>query len=79
MTDEPFDADDKPLFPLIGFNAGAAGAAVALRLEYATCRKEYAAAKGETLQFVMTPDAAIEIGAALIEWGRAALPGGTHV
>lgn len=79
MTAKPFDHDGPPLFPLIGFNAGVVDGAVALRLEFATCRDDYDASEGETQQFVMSPEAAIEIGAALIERGRAAKPGAAFV
>lgn len=48
------------------------GQAVALRMEFAVCRDDYEAGEGETQQFVMSPDAAIEIGTALVEQGRLA-------
>ena len=72
MTTEDLDRDDAPLFPLIGFNTGVVGKAVALRMEFAVCRDGYEAGDGETQQFVMSPDAAIEIGMALVEQGRLA-------
>jgi hypothetical protein len=50
---------------------------VALRIEFATSREEFASGEGEGRQFIMTVDAALEIGKGLIE--RAALAkGGTH-
>ena len=79
MTIEDADSDEAPLFPLIGFNAGMVGRAVALRMEFAVCREHYEAREGETQQFVMSPDAAIEIGSALIEQGRLAKAGGSLV
>lgn len=48
-------------------------------MEYATNRCQLDACEGENQQYVMTPDAAIEIGAALIERGRAAKPGAVLV
>lgn len=72
MTNEDLDGEDAPLFPLIGFNAGVIGQAVALRMEFAVCRDDYEAGDGEIQQFVMSPDAAIEIGTALVQQGRLA-------
>lgn len=79
MTIEHSDSEDAPHFPLIGFNAGMVDGAVALRFEFAACREHYEAREGETQQFVMSPDAAIEIGSALIEQGRLAQSGGSLV
>lgn len=75
MSTDAFDRDDQPLFPLLGFTAGVVGGAVALRLEFGTCRETYTAGTGETQQYVMTPEAAIEIGQALIERGALAQGG----
>jgi hypothetical protein len=79
MNAEPFESDEAPFFPLIGFNAGMVDGAVALRFEFAACREHYEAREGETQQFVMSPEAAIEIGSALIEQGRLAQSGGSLV
>lgn len=67
--------DDAPLYPLLGFTAGVIDGAVALRFDFATCREDYSAGEGESQQFVMTPEAAIEIGKALQERGALALGG----
>lgn len=69
------DDDDEPLYPLLGFTAGVVAGAVALRLDFATCKEDYASGEGESQQFVMTPEAAIEIGKALQERGALALSG----
>lgn len=62
MTAEDSDGDDAFLFPPIGFNAGVVRHAVALRLEFAVCCDDYDAREGETQQFVMSREAAIEVG-----------------
>lgn len=67
------DNDEALLYPLLGFTAGVLGGAVALRFDFATCRADYATGDGESQQFVMTPEAAIEIGKALQERGSLAL------
>lgn len=69
------DEEDAPLYPLLGFTAGVVGGAVALKFDFATCRDDYATGQGESQQFVMTPEAAIEIGKALQERGAMALTG----
>lgn len=69
------DDDDEPLYPLLGFTAGVVEGAVALRLDFATCKEDYASGEGESQHFVMTPEAAIEIGKALQERGTLALVG----
>ena len=66
------DDDDAPLYPLIGYTAGIVEGAVAVRFEFATCRRDYASGEGESQQFVMTPEAAIELGKALMERGEMA-------
>ena len=66
------DDDDAPLYPLIGYTAGIIEGAVALQLEFATCREDYASGEGESQQFVMTPEAAIELGKVLTERGQLA-------
>lgn len=71
------DGDDAPLYPLLGFTAGVVQGAVALRFDFATCREDYSTGEGESQKFVMTPEAAIEIGKALQERGALAL-GGAH-
>lgn len=67
------DDDDAPLYPLLGFTAGIVEGAVALRFDFATSRADYATGEGESQQFVMTPQAAIEIGKALQERGALAM------
>lgn len=66
--------DDAPLYPLMGFSAGIVDGAIAIRLEYATTRAEYAASAGQSMQFVMTPAAALDLAEALRERGALALP-----
>ncbi|RZJ02093.1 MAG: hypothetical protein EON90_00405 [Brevundimonas sp.] len=61
------DDDDAPVYPLLGFSAGVMEGAVARRLDFATCKEGYASGDSVIHQFVMTPDAAIEIGRALLE------------
>lgn len=68
MTDD----DDAPLFPLIGFTVAIVDGAVALRMEFAATREQYATREGETQQYVMTPENAVEIGRALVETGQMA-------
>lgn len=63
------DDEDAPLYPVIGFTLAVVDGAVALRFEYASTREQYEARAGETQQFVMTPDNAVEIGRAMIETG----------
>jgi hypothetical protein len=69
------DNGEEVLFPLIGFATAVVDGAVALRLDFATTREEYASTDGEMQQFVMTPEAAVEIGKALQERGALALGG----
>jgi hypothetical protein len=72
---QPMDTeDDAPLFPLIGYTAGIIDGAIAVRLEYATTRAEYAGRSGPSIQFVMSPAAALELAAALQERGQLAMP-----
>lgn len=66
MTDD----DDAPLYPLIGFTLAIVDGAVALRVEYAATREQYESREGETQQYVMTPENAVEIGRALVETGE---------
>jgi hypothetical protein len=73
------DDDDAPLYPLIDYTAGIVEGAIALRFEFATCRQDYASGEGEHQQFVMSPEAAIEIGSALIEQARVAKQGSALV
>ena len=58
------------MLPVLGFTAAVIDGAVLLKIEYAATREEYRAGLGETQQFVMMPDAAIAIGAALLERGE---------
>lgn len=46
-----------------------------LLFDFATYRSDYATGEAESQQFVMTPEAAIEIGRALQERGALALGG----
>ncbi|MGV9005880.1 MAG: hypothetical protein ACOH1H_03985 [Brevundimonas sp.] len=64
------------LFPLLGFSAGILDGAVALRLDFATTREGYAAHQSHSRQFVMTPEAAMEVGRALMERGELARQAG---
>lgn len=66
--------DDAALYPLIGYTAGIIDGAIAVRLEYATTRAEYAAQAGQSIQFVMSPAAALELAEALRERGALATP-----
>lgn len=68
MTDE----DDAPVYPVIGYTLAVVDGAVVIRVEYATTRAEYECREGETQQYVMTPDNAVEIGRALMETGELA-------
>lgn len=69
------DDDDAPLYPIIGYTAGIVDGAIALRFEFATSRQDYASGEGERQQFVMTPEAAIELGRVLMERGELATAG----
>lgn len=72
---QPAEDDDAPFYPLLGFTAGLVQGAVAVRIEFATSREDYASGGSERQQFVMTPEAAIRIGKALQERGALALTG----
>jgi len=58
------------MLPVLGFTASVIDGAVLLKIEYATTRQDYRAGLGETQQFVMMPEAAVSIGAALLERGE---------
>jgi hypothetical protein len=58
------------MLPVLGFTAAVIDGAVSLKIKYATTRDGYRSGRGETQQFVMTPEAAVSIGAALIERGE---------
>lgn len=64
------DDTDAPVYPVIGYTLAVVDGAVVVRIEYATTREEYASRKGETQQYVMTPENAVEIGRALVETGE---------
>lgn len=64
--------DDAPLYPLIGFTIGLVDGAVAVRFEYASSRAEWQSRAGESQQYVMTPENAVEIGRALVQTGELA-------
>lgn len=70
MTDD----EDRPLYPLIAFTLAVVEGAVVARFEFATTREEYASREGETQQYVMTPENAVEIGRALMETGQLVMP-----
>jgi hypothetical protein len=67
------DNGEEVLFPLIGYATAIVDGAVALRLDFVTTREEYASTSGEMQQYVMTPEAAIEIGRSLQQRGASAL------
>jgi len=62
--------DQSDILPVLGFTAAVIDGAVLLKIEYATNREGYRAGLGETQQFVMMPEAAVSIGAALLERGE---------
>ena len=66
------DDDDAPLYPVLGYNLAVVDGAVVVRIEYATTRDQYEAREGETQQYVMAPENAVEIGRALVETGELA-------
>lgn len=70
--------NDARLYPLLGYAAGVIDSAVALRLDFATTRAGYAAGCSESQQYVMTADAAIDIGRALIQRGEFLRAGARH-
>lgn len=70
--------NDAPLYPLLGYAAGVIDGAVVLRLDFATSRAGYAAGSSENQQYVLTADAAIDIGRALIERGEFLRAGARH-
>lgn len=69
--------DETPLRPVVQFSAGIIDEAVALELVAAETVEQLLLQEGVTKRFVLTPDAAIEIGRALIERGELALRSGT--
>lgn len=64
--------DEAPLRPVVQFSAGIIDEAVALELVAAETVEQLLLQEGVTERFVLTPDAAIEIGQALIERGELA-------
>lgn len=64
------DDDDAPAYPVLGYNLAVVDGAVVVRIEYATTREQYASREGETQQYVMTPENAVEIGRSLVETAR---------
>lgn len=66
------DDDEAPLRPVVQFSAGVMDEAVALELVAAETVEQLLLLEGRTSRFVFTPDAAIEIGQALIERGELA-------
>ena len=58
------------LFPVMAYSAGIFDGVVGLRLDFAPTGEHYAAGRGEAGQFALTPEAAIEIGRALIDRGE---------
>jgi uncharacterized membrane-anchored protein YhcB (DUF1043 family) len=67
------DEETAPLFPLLGYTVGVIDGAVAVRLEYATTREQYASREGEGQQYVMSPEHALNLAKALSETGTMAL------
>jgi hypothetical protein len=72
MTIDLTGSENATLFPLMGFNVGDVARQVTLRLEFATRRTHLDAGNGKTLHFVMTREAATEIGTALLDQARRA-------
>lgn len=75
MTDP--DADDAPIFPLIGYGSGVAEGAVVLSLEMATDVDQYESRKGVWVSTAMSLDNAMEPGRELIASAVAAKAGGS--
>lgn len=71
------DADDAPIFPLLGYGSGVAEGAVVLSLEMATDADQYESRKGVWISTAMSPDNAMELGRELIALAVAAKAGGT--
>lgn len=68
MTEE----DDAPLRPVVQFSAGIIDEAVMLELVAAETVEQLVLLEGVSERFVLTPEAAVEIGRALIERGELA-------
>lgn len=66
------DEDNAPLRPVVQFSAGIIDEAVMLELVAAETVEQLVLLEGVTERFVLTPEAAIEIGRALIERGELA-------
>ncbi len=64
--------DEAPLRPVVQFSAGIVDEAVAPELVAAETVEQLLMQEGVKERFVLTPDAAIEIGRALIERGELA-------
>ncbi|WP_288758801.1 hypothetical protein [uncultured Brevundimonas sp.] len=64
--------DEAPLRPVVQFSAGVVDEVVALELVAAETVEQLLLMEGRTSRFVFKPDAAIEIGQALIERGELA-------
>ncbi|CAM2917512.1 hypothetical protein [Brevundimonas diminuta] len=64
--------DGKGLRPVVQFSAGIVDQAIALELVAAETVEQLLLMEGVTERFVLTPEAAIEIGQALIERGEMA-------
>lgn len=67
------DEETAPLYPLLGYTVGVIDGAVAVRLEFATTREQYASRYGEMQQYVMPPEHALDLAKALTETGQMAL------
>jgi len=59
-----------PLYSLLGFTCGVVETAVALQIEGATRVEELRANEGRVTAYALTPQAAIDLGRALIERGE---------
>ncbi len=64
--------DEKGLRPVVQFSAGIVDQAIALELVAAETVEQLLMMEGVTERFVLTPEAAIEIGQALVERGEMA-------
>ncbi|WP_292035678.1 MULTISPECIES: hypothetical protein [unclassified Brevundimonas] len=71
------DDDEVPLRPVVQFSAGIVDGAIALELVSAETVEQLLLMEGSASRYVLTPDAAIEIGRALIERGELARRSGS--
>lgn len=73
------DADDRPIYPLIGYGAEVTDGMIALDLDMATRPEEYEARSGALVSVVMTPADAIKIARTLLARAEAAQAAGRRV